>query len=326
MNGIFLDAVTVDRSDMDMSGISAVLAGFKVNALTKQNDVISQIKGKQVIISNKVKITEKILTLSQDLKLICIAATGMNNIDLQAAIDQGVVVCNVENYANESVSQHVFGLMISLIRNFSAYKNALDNKEWHESQFFSLLNYNIENLNDKTLGIIGYGALGKAVEKVAHCFGMNVIVAEHKNITLDKVRVGRVSFETVIEKADIITLHCPLTEETKNLISTRQFQKMKPSCILINTARGGLVDEQALLIALKNEMIAAAGIDVLEQEPPSNKSILVGDETENLNNLIVTPHIAWASRQSRQKLIDKIAENINYFITDEYHNLTNFYF
>ncbi|MFV1983709.1 MAG: NAD(P)-dependent oxidoreductase [Thiohalomonadales bacterium] len=326
MYGIFLDAKTINHLEMDMSGVRSVLTDLQVNSLTNLEDVKRAIKGKEVVISNKVMLDETILKSSKYLQLVCIAATGMNNIDLQAAIDNNIVVCNVENYANESVVQHVFGLIISLMRNFPAYKTALTNKEWHKNKSFSLLSYNIENLTDKTLGIIGYGVLGKAIEKMAHCFGMNVIIAERKDIAIEMVRSGRILFDSVLEQADVITLHCPLTDETKNLISFTQLQKMKSNCILINTARGGIVDEQALLTALKSGEIAAAGIDVLEQEPPTNQSILLQDDIKNFTNLIVTPHIAWASRQSRQHLLDKIAGNIRYFITGEYQELTNFYF
>lgn len=326
MKGIFLDTATINNSDMDMSGIRSVLTELQLNNFTDQEDVLQQIKGKQLVISNKVILNKKILQFSKDLQLICIAATGINNIDIKTAITNDIVVCNVEGYANESVAQHVFGLIISLLRNFPAYKIALNNKEWHKSQSFSLLGYNIENLNNKTLGIIGYGTLGRAIEKMAHCFGMKVILAEHKNISLERVRTGRVLFETVLEHSDIITLHCPLTIDTKNLISTDQFQKMKSSSILINTARGGVVDEIALLAALQSGMIAGAGIDVLEQEPPTSQSILLQETASNLDNLIVTPHIAWASRQSRQKLLDKITQNIKHFISGKYQELTNFYF
>ncbi|MFV2060053.1 MAG: D-2-hydroxyacid dehydrogenase [Gammaproteobacteria bacterium] len=326
MNGIFLDTNTINHDDMDFSGICSTLTKLDLSDYTKQGDVLAQIKDKHVVISNKVNLTADILTATTALKLVCIAATGMNNIDLPAAISNNIVVCNVENYANESVTQHVFGLIISLIRSFPAYKNALNNNDWHQSQSFSLLNYNIENLSNKTLGIIGYGTLGKAVEKMAHCFGMDVIIAEHKTLPLSKVRPGRVLFNTVLEQADIVTLHCPLTDATKNLISTSELQRMKASSILINTARGGVVNELALSLALQNKEIAAAGIDVLAQEPPSDDSILLGKECKRLNNLIVTPHIAWASRQSRQNLLNKIAENINCFRSGKYRNLSNFYF
>jgi glycerate dehydrogenase len=326
MKGIFLDFKTIDNADMDMSTLQSELVELQLNDFTHSKDISVQIKNKQVVISNKVLLDEKILKASTSLKLVCIAATGMNNIDLHAAKACGIVVCNVENYANESVTQHVFGLILSLIRSFPAYKISLDNNTWQQSFSFSLLNHNIENLNDKVLGIIGYGALGKAVEKMALCFGMKVIIAEHKGVPTSKVRTGRFLFNDVLEQADVITLHCPLTNETKRLISTLELKKMKTSSILINTARGGVVDELALLTALNNKIIRAAGIDVLEQEPPTNNSILFSDNSNTLNNLIITPHIAWASRQSRQNLLNKIAENINYFISGKYQNYSNFYY
>jgi len=323
MKGIFLDAVTIDHINMDMSGIDSVLSDLQINMVTSEDNILQQIHAKQVVISNKVNLDEKVLTAAKELKLVCIAASGMNNIDLSAAHDNKIVVCNVENYANESVAQHVFGLIINLLRNFPAYNVAIRNNEWHKSESFSLLSYNIESLSDKTLGIIGYGQLGKAVEKVAICFGMKVIVAERRDIPVNQIRAGRVPFEMVLEQSDIITLHCPLSSSTSNLISAAELKLMKSSSILINTARGGVVDELALYQAIKNGVISAAGIDVLKQEPPCSDSILL---QENLTNLIVTPHIAWASKQSRQRLLDKVAQNIKYYITGEYKEQTNFYF
>ncbi len=326
MKGIFLDAVTVDHLNMDLSAIHAVLPDFQVNDVTNLDVVLAQIADKQVVISNKVVLNRHILTSSSDLQLVCVAATGMNNIDLQAAIDNNIVVCNVENYASESVAQHVFGLMVSLMRNFPAYKTAVQQGVWHSSPSFSLLNYNIEDLSDKTLGIIGYGELGRAVEKMAKCFGMTVIIAERKDSKKMQLRSGRVLFDKLLQQSDVISVHCPLTEKTQNLLSSVQFNQMKKNCILINTARGGIVDEQALLEALQNGTIAAAGIDVLEIEPPLAQSFLLGQGAMAMDNLIVTPHIAWASKQSRQTLLNKIAQNIGYFKNDEYRKLSNFYF
>ncbi len=326
MKGIFLDAMTVDYLNMDLSVINSVLSDFQVNNATNLDAVLAQITGKQVVISNKVVLNRDILTSSSDLQLVCVAATGMNNIDLQAAIDNNIVVCNVERYASESVTQHVFGLIISLLRNFPAYKKAVQQAKWHNSPSFTLLNYNIENLSDKTLGIIGYGELGRAVEKLAQCFGMKVIIAERKAIKKTQLRAGRVPFDKLLQQSDVISVHCPLTEKTHNLLSSAQFSQMKKNCILINTARGGIVDEAALLEALQNGTIAAAGIDVLEVEPPLAQSPLLQQGAMAMDNLIVTPHIAWASQQSRQMLLNKIAQNISCFKNDEYRNLSNFYF
>ncbi len=326
MNGIFLDTVPIDNSDMDMSGISSVLTDLRLNKFTNSEDVLHEINGKQVVISNKVVLDEMILNQATDLRLICIAATGTDHINIDAAKSNNIVVCNIENYANESVSQHVFGLILSLLRNFPAYQKALNNNQWQNNKSFSMLSFNIDNLSDKTLGIIGYGALGKAVERLAFCFGMKVIIAEHKGVTQQQLRAGRMSFDSVLEQSDIVTLHCPLSNETRNSIAKPELQKMKVNSILINTARGGIVDEHALLTALESQAIAGAGIDVLNQEPPSEDSVLLQESAKKLDSLIVTPHIAWASMQSRQKLLDKIAQNINHFITGQYKELPNFYF
>ncbi len=326
MNGIFLDTVPIDNSNTDMSGIRSVLTDLKLNEFTKPDDVLHEISGKQVVISNKVVLDEMILSRSNDLRLICIAATGMDHINIQAAKSNNIVVCNIQNYANDSVSQHVFGLILSLLRNIPAYQNALKNKQWQNSKSFSMLSFNIDNLSDKTLGIIGYGALGQTVERLASCFGMKVIIAEHKGVAQQQIRAGRQSFDSVLEQSDIVTLHCPLSNATRNSITEVEFQKMKTNSILINTARGGIVDEHALLTALETQTIAGAGIDVLSQEPPFEDSVLLQESATKLNSLIVTPHIAWASMQSRQKLLDKIAQNINHFITGHYRELPNFYY
>jgi glycerate dehydrogenase len=269
----------------------------------------------QVVIANKAPLMKPSLAQAKGLKLICVAATGTNNVDLEAAAQQGVTVCNVRDYATASVVQHVFTLMLNLSTQFVSYHQAVIAGHWQSSDQFCLLDYPIQELAGKTLGIIGYGVLGHAVARAAEAFGMKVIIADHKGV---KPRSGRSAFEEVLAQADVVTLHCPLTEATKHLIGIEELAAMKPSALLINAARGGIVDESALVQALQQQKIAGAGFDVLTEEPPVHGNVLLDAK---IPNLIVTPHIAWASRESRQRLIDEIVENIEAFKADQPRNI-----
>ena len=254
----------------------------------------------EAIVANKVNIKKEHLAESPQLKLICVAATGTNNIDLQAAAAAQIPVANITNYATPSVVQHVFCLILAL--------------ETSLRPFFCLLDFPVSELSGKTLGIIGYGVLGKAVADVGKAFGMNVLVAAHKNAQATE---GRVAFEQVLALSDVISIHCPLTDETLNLISGEELKLMKRNAILINTARGGIINEEALATALEAGLITGAGIDVLSEEPPVNGNRLL---ELNLPNLIVTPHIAWASVESRQRAVNEVALNIAAFLQGEKRN------
>jgi len=260
-------------------------------------------------VSNKVVIDSEVIEHGRQLKLICIAATGVNNVDLLAAKHRGIPVCNVRAYATASVVQHVFSLILALNRKLFSYKNSVQNGDWSQSDFFCYFGEPISELEGKTLGIIGYGELGQAVAKVAQGFGMKVQLARsHKAGAAHSE--SRVDISTLLATSDVVSLHCPLTADNHHMISSDEFAVMKSDAILINTARGGLVDEHALLHALETEQLGGAALDVLEEEPPSVNNSLIKHRADNL---IITPHIAWASRESRQRLIDEIAENIQDF-------------
>jgi glycerate dehydrogenase len=314
-SGVFLDLKSVDRGDLELAALKSTVATWQFFEITPAQQVASRIAQAQVVIANKAPLMKETLEHTKALKLICVAATGTNNVDLEAAARQGITVCNVRDYATGSVVQHVFTLILNLSTRFLSYHQAVAAGHWQTSEQFCLLDYPIQELAGKTLGIIGYGVLGHAVAEVAKAFGMKVIIADHKGAI---PRSGREAFEQVIHQADVITLHCPLTKATENLIGYEELAAMKSSALLINAARGGIVDEAALVQALQQQKIAGAGFDVLTEEPPVHGNVLLAAK---LPNLIVTPHIAWASRESRQRLIDQIVTNIEAFKTGSPRNI-----
>jgi glycerate dehydrogenase len=248
----------------------------------------------------------------QDLRLIVVAATGVNNIDLEAAQRRGIAVANAPGYAVESVPEHVLMMVLALRRNLLRYREAVKRGAWGESPHFCLSNYPILDVKGARFGIIGYGALGQATGRIAEAFSAQILIAEHKGET--EVRLSRTPFEDVLRTADILSLHCPLNDETRGLIGREELAMMKRSAILINCARGGIVDEEALMEALRAERIAGAGVDVLTEEPPRGFNPLLA---EDLPNLIVTPHNAWASRRAASALADQITDVIEAFMRGE---------
>jgi glycerate dehydrogenase len=274
-------------------------------AMTAQAEVVDRLRGATIAITNKVPLREAELSRLPDLKFIAVAATGMDIIDLDYCRKLNLPVSNVRNYARRSVPEHVMMLILALRRNLFSYREEVVRGEWPRASGFCLLTHPIRDLHDSTLGLIGYGVLGQAVEKLALAFGMRVLISEHKNA--EKIRAGRVSFEEVLRASDITSLHCPLNEETRGLIGKAEFETMRRDALLINTARGGLVDEAALASALRAGLIAGAGFDVLTNEPPREGNPLL---ELNLPNFILTPHIAWASREAMQTLADQLIDNI----------------
>lgn len=314
MRAVFLDFGSVTRGDMDCTALERAISPWCYYEDTSTDLVIERIKDAEVVVVNKAMLNRATLSLANRLNLVCIAATGYNNIDLAAAADYNIPVCNVRNYATPSVAEHVFMLMLNLSRRFVEYQQLVKNGGWQKSTYFCPLDFGIGELSGKTLGIIGHGTLGQAVAEIAKVFGMQLLIAEHKG---RPPRAGRIAFDEVMSQSDFITLHCPLSDETRNLISRREFELMKPSAHLINTARGGLVNEADLLESLSSGRIAGAATDVLLKEPPIEGNLLLDYP---LPNLIVTPHIAWASRESRQRLLDQTADNIQNFFQNKPFN------
>ena len=283
---------------------------------TEAHETLERIRGADIVITNKVVISAQAFAENPQLKLVAVTATGVNNVDVEAAKQNGTAVCNIRAYGNESVAEHAFMMMITLMRNLPAYQRDVAAGLWENSPFFCHLGAPMRDLNGKTLAIFGRGNIGKTLATYAQAFKMNVVFAEHKNA--QNVRDGYVSFYEAIRSADVVSLNCPLTPQTANMIGEAELQQMKPGAILINCGRGGLVDEAALVAALKYGQIGGAGFDVLTQEPPRDGNPLL---KARLPNLIVTPHIAWASQEAANRLFDILLDNINRFVAGNPQNL-----
>lgn len=300
MKIVFLDALSV--GNVDFKNIEEEGELIKYN-LTSKEEVFERIADAEIIITNKVYIGKEEIEAAPKLKLICVSATGYNNIDIQAAREAGVVVVNAAGYSTESVAQHVFAMILEIYTSLSKYDRAVKEGKWGKSPLFTMNDYPSFELSGKTLGIIGYGEIGKRVQKIAEAFGIKVIIAESRSGKSENS--FRVPFDTVLKESDIITIHTPLTESTRDMISDREFGLMKKTGVIINTARGGIINENALYTALKDGKIYGAATDVMVSEPPVNGSPLF-----ELENIVITPHTAWAATESRQKLIEIISENI----------------
>ena len=283
---------------------------------TEAHETLERIRGADIVITNKVVISAQAFAENPQLKLVAVTATGVNNVDIEAAKQNGTAVCNIRAYGNESVAEHAFMMMITLMRNLPAYQRDVAAGLWENSPFFCHLGAPMRDLNGKTLAIFGRGNIGKTLATYAQAFKMNVVFAEHKNA--QSVRDGYVSFDEAIRSADVVSLNCPLTPQTANMIGEAELQQMKPGAILINCGRGGLVDEAALVAALKYGQIGGAGFDVLTQEPPRDGNPLL---KARLPNLIVTPHIAWASQEAANRLFNILLDNINRFVAGNPQNL-----
>jgi len=278
-------------------------------------DVADHLWRASLAITNKAPITRAVLQSCPKLRLVAVAATGVNNVDLEACRELGIAVCNIRGYAEHTVPEHVFMLLLALRRQLLAWRASLRWGAWQRAERFCLFDHEMHDLHGSTLGLIGYGSVGAGVERLARAFGMQVLIAEHKDAT--SLRPGRVSFDEVLVRADQISLHTPLTEATRNLIGAREFGLMKRSAVLINTARGGVVDEAALLAALRGGRIAGAGFDVLSVEPPREGNPLLDLD---LPNFLLTPHVAWSSREAMQSLADQLMDNIEAFVRGEARN------
>ena len=283
---------------------------------TEAHETLERIRGADIVITNKVVISAQAFAENPQFKLVAVTATGVNNVDVEAAKQNGTAVCNIRAYGNESVAEHAFMMMITLMRNLPAYQRDVAAGLWENSPFFCHLGAPMRDLNGKTLAIFGRGNIGKTLATYAQAFKMNVVFAEHKNA--QSVRDGYVSFDEAIRSADVVSLNCPLTPQTANMIGEAELQQMKPGAILINCGRGGLVNEAALVAALKYGQIGGAGFDVLTQEPPRDGNPLL---KARLPNLIVTPHIAWASQEAANRLFDILLDNINRFVAGNPQNL-----
>ncbi|MGB5621881.1 MAG: D-2-hydroxyacid dehydrogenase [Gammaproteobacteria bacterium] len=310
MKTVFLDFDTVSHDDvradaLRLPGIELVLHG-----VTPQSALDKRIADAAIVITNKMRLGADTLESANELRLVCLAATGTNNVDIEAARRLDIGVCNIQRYCTASVVQHVFAVILTLTHHLQAYQQLLRQGAWRSSPQFCLLDFPIRELSGKTIGIVGLGELGSAVARVAEAFGMRALVAQRPGIALpgaDHSAPERTPLQRLLAEADVVSLHCPLTEDTSGMIGAAELRLMKKDALLINTARGALVDSTALAEALMSGQIGGAGIDVLPEEPPVHGDPLLDAA---IPNLIVTPHIAWAAREARQRAVDEIAANI----------------
>lgn len=304
MKAVFLDYDTVSNGDLDTSALSAAVDDL---ALCTSDDAktAERIRDVDIVLLNKVELPRELLQGAPKLKLIAVAGTGTNNIDVAAARELGVGVCNVRGYCTSSVVQHVWGLILSLTQHVSDYVRV--GRSWNRDELLTVFSHPIRELDGRVFGVVGWGELGRGAARVAEAFGMRVIIANRRG---ESPRPDRVELERLLALSDIVSLHCPLNDSTRGLIGARELALMKPDALLINTARGALVDGRALAAALRAGRLGGAGIDVLPQEPPRDDDPLLDPD---IPNLILTPHVAWAAREARQRCLDEMAANITDF-------------
>ncbi|KAB1075196.1 D-2-hydroxyacid dehydrogenase [Methylobacterium planeticum] len=306
---VFLDRESLDATVREFSFPHAYT---EYESTWTPDEIVERLQDADIALINKVPMRAETLKRLPRLKLIAVAATGTDVVDKAQAKQQGITVVNIRNYAFNTVPEHVVALMFALRRAIVPYANSVRRGDWSKSTQFCYFDYPIYDIAGSTLGIVGYGALGKSIGKRAEALGMKVIAYDVFP------QEGLVDFETILSQSDVITLHVPLTPETKNMIGRDELAKMKRTAILINTARGGLVDEAALLEALKDGTIAGAGFDVVAQEPPKDGNVLADAD---LPNLIVTPHVAWASKQAMQILADQLVDNVEAYVAGKPQNV-----
>jgi len=306
-NIVFLDAASL--GDADLAALQQPGCELQLFPYSAPADIVDRLQHADIAIVNKCRLDAAVLAQLPRLKAIMVAATGMDNIDLTAAATQGIQVFNVKDYAGTAVPQHVFALLLALSNQLCQYQQAVQRGDWSRSQNFCLLDYPMFELAGKTMVIVGYGSLGQATAELAKAFGMRVLIAERPDAT--EVRPGRIAFNNALALADVLSLHCPLTPATQHLINRERLAQLKAGAVLINTARGGLIETEALIAALKSGQLLAAALDVLETEPPPAEHPLLQCR---LPNLLLTPHIGWASREARTRMVLKIAANIQTFV------------
>ena len=314
MKAVFLDLASLAEQDLDLSGFERVVDVWHSYPATAPADRLAHIGDADIIVTNKVVLDDDVLRAAPKVRLICLTATGYNNVAVDTARELDIVVSNVVAYATDSVVQHVFALMLAHHTRLFDYTAAVRRGDWTKSPQFCLLDYPVRELRGMTLGIIGYGELGHGVAKIAEAFGMRVMVSQRPG---GEPREGRHALDEVLRESDVLTLHVPLLDNTYHLIDARALELMKPTALLINTARGAVVDNAALADALRRGMIGGAALDVLDVEPPPLDHPLLASD---IPNLIVTPHTAWAGRQSRQNVVDETVANIQAFLAGEPRN------
>jgi glycerate dehydrogenase len=314
MKAVFLDYSTVGPG-LDTSPLTALLPSLEIFGRTQDDQVLDRISDAEFVFANKIRISDALFDAAPKLRFIGLTATGTDNIDLDSARRHGVAVCNIRGYCSPSVTEHVFGVLLMLAHNLHTYTTAVRDGAWQKSENFCMLTYPVRELSSMTIGIVGFGELGRSVARKAREFNMEVIVSARPGP--GSVPDDRVTFDDLLKRSDVVSLHCPLTTATQGLIGVEALGRMKSSAILINTARGALIDSAALANALRDGDIAAAAVDVLPEEPPINGNPLLDYSGDNL---LVTPHIAWSTDRARQDSIIELAANVEAFLKGEERN------
>ena len=317
MRILFADDTDISlNGDIDFSGLQA-LGEYHSLPNGSVAEIIEHGVASEVIVVNKALINAAVFEALDDLRLVAVSATGYNNVDLEAARGAGVTVSNVAGYAGDTVPQHAFALILNLATKAYRYAADVARGDWQRSASFTLLRYPTFELKGLTIGIVGFGVIGRGVARIAEGFGMRILAHDAFPIH-DSPYAPTLRSTSCLAESDFVTVHSPLTDQTRNLIDAAALARMKPSAYLINTARGGIVDEAALAAALHDGSLAGAGFDVLTEEPPSAGNPLLGAP-----NIIITPHSAWSTREARQKLIDESVENIRSFIAGTPRNVVS---
>ena len=309
MRAVFLDYETVSNGDLDTSGLTRVIPELLFFGSTDDAQIAGRIDDAEIVLLNKSALTRDRLFAAKRLKLIALAATGTDNVDLAAARERGIGVCNVRGYCSQSVMQQVWAMILGLTQHIHEYTELAKNGSWVRNEVLTVLAYPIRELSGRTFGIVGWGELGRAAAKAAQAFGMHVVIANRPGGARE---FERLDLDRLLATSDVVSLHCPLTPATRGMIGARELALMKPDALLINTARGGLIDGHALASALKARRLGGAGIDVLPQEPPVDGHPLLDPD---IPNLLLTPHVAWAAREARQRCLDEMAANIQDFLS-----------
>jgi glycerate dehydrogenase len=308
---VFLDAATMAcNGDIDLRVLEE-FGSLTEYAITAPDETAQRLVGATIALTNKVVIgASEMDAAGASLKLIVVCATGTNNIDIKAASERGIGVCNVSGYSTAGVAQHVFALLLNLVTHCHRY--VIEPEKWADSPIFTRMDFPVMELTGKMLGIAGYGAIGRKVAEIGRALGMNVQALQRSsNASSDSTDIARVPLKEFFESSDVISLHCPLSPETEKMINAESLGWMRPGGFLINTGRGGLVDESALLEALTDGQLGGAGLDVLSVEPPPADHPLL---TTRLPNLLITPHTAWSAVESRHLLVDGVMANIRSFL------------
>lgn len=316
MRIVALDGFTLNPGDISWAPIQA-LGEFVTHDRTPSARVIERLRAAHVVLTNKVALDRTTIESLPDLHLIAVTATGYNIVDASAAKERGVVVCNVPEYGTPNVAQHVFALLLELTTHVGPHAQGVREGKWSASPDWCYWEFPLVELSGLTLGIIGYGRIGRAVANIARALGMNVLMNRRTKM-IDEAEARQVDLDTLVRESDVISLHCPLTPDNEKMVNRNFISRMKRTSFLINTARGGLINEAELAQALNDGRIAGAGLDVLTCEPPDPGNPLIGAK-----NCVITPHIAWATRPARERMMQITAKNIRAFQQGQPQNVVN---